>query len=180
MNAPPPRWLADWRGGVLAPADALAHYDRLPGLRTAALRGRWRGAELRTGHRLDGLLPALGWWGKAFRGDDDVDPLLFATGRGTVALQPARMPLSLALAAPPLARSAPVRGAFALARPLLRTRRPAARLREIVHRGVASAAMLYDRLPIVDHFRRIDEARVLGLMDLRDSAQPFFFLLERD
>jgi len=36
--------------------------------------------------------------------------------------------------------------------------------------------MIYDRLPIVDHFRRIDQGRVLGLMETR-SAPPYFFLL---
>jgi hypothetical protein len=36
--------------------------------------------------------------------------------------------------------------------------------------------MIYDRQPIVDHFRRIDAVRLLGLMQAR-SASPYFFLL---
>ena len=36
--------------------------------------------------------------------------------------------------------------------------------------------MIYDRQPIIDHFRRIDEIRLLGLMQVR-TAPPYFFLL---
>lgn len=36
--------------------------------------------------------------------------------------------------------------------------------------------MIHDRQPIIDHFRRIDEIRLLGLVQVR-SAPPFFFLL---
>jgi hypothetical protein len=40
--------------------------------------------------------------------------------------------------------------------------------------------MIYDRQPIVDHFRRIDSDRVLGLMEMRGMERPYFFLLTRD
>ena len=46
--------------------------------------------------------------------------------------------------------------------------------------GVATAAMVYDTLPIIDVFRRVTADRVLGLMDLRGLTEPFFFLLDRD
>jgi len=45
---------------------------------------------------------------------------------------------------------------------------------------VASAAMLYDHLPIVDIFRRLDEHTLLGVMDARGISQPFFFILRRE
>jgi hypothetical protein len=64
--------------------------------------------------------------------------------------------------------------------PLLTTQAPQARLRVVQHRGVATAAMLYDRLPIVDVFRRLDATTLLGLMDARGIPQPFFFLLQRE
>ena len=47
------------------------------------------------------------------------------------------------------------------------------------YRGVVSATMCYDRLPIHDAFRRVDDVTVLGVMDLR-GAPPYVFLLERD
>ena len=39
--------------------------------------------------------------------------------------------------------------------------------------------MIYDGLPILDHFRAVDAATLLGLMDLRGMAQPYFFVLRR-
>ena len=73
-----------------------------------------------------------------------------------------------------------VRAAFGGIRPLLHTDEPKARLRTVEHRGVATAAMVYDALPIIDVFRRVDDATLLGLMDLRGLPRPFFFVLERD
>ena len=49
----------------------------------------------------------------------------------------------------------------------------------VEHRGVSSAAMLYDHLPIVDVFRRLDAHTLLGVMDARGISQPFFFTLRR-
>ena len=46
-------------------------------------------------------------------------------------------------------------------------------------RGKHSAAMIYDRKPIIDYFRKIDDDRVLGLMEMRGMERPFFFLLTR-
>jgi len=39
--------------------------------------------------------------------------------------------------------------------------------------------MVYDHLPIIDYFRRVDARRMMGLMDMRGAA-PFFFQLERN
>ena len=55
-----------------------------------------------------------------------------------------------------------------------------ARLREIAFRGKASAAMVYDTQPIIDCFRRIDDDRVLGLMDVKGAPADYFFHLSRD
>jgi len=46
-------------------------------------------------------------------------------------------------------------------------------------RGCVSASLVYDDVPVEDVFRRVDEDTVLGLMNLKGLAQPFFFLLER-
>jgi len=181
MAPPEPDWLAKWRAGGIGSADALSRFDSLSGVEPSAMIGRWWGTGLPTGHPLDGLLEALGWYGKSFESPDRVHPLLFADRSGTaVPLDPAIMPVDLALRWPGLARSRAVRLAFAAARALLRTDRPAARLRRLEFRGKPSAAMLYASQPIIDHFRRIDCRRVLGLMELRGMAQPFFFLLTRE
>ncbi len=39
---------------------------------------------------------------------------------------------------------------------------------------------VYDRLPIQDVFRAAARDVLLGVMDLRGMAQPFFFVLRRE
>jgi hypothetical protein len=135
---------------------------------------------LPTGHPLDGVLESLGWYGKAFESAGRVHPLLFRTRSGAIIpLDPRFMPVTVAIRWPALAGSAPVRMIFAAVRPLLRTDHPAARLRAMDFRGRRSAAMIYDRKPITDHFRKIDDDRVLGLMAMRGMELPYFFLLAR-
>ena len=157
----------------------LAFFDSLPAVRPDDMTGEWRGTELPSGHPLDGLLAAYGWYGKRFSDKDRVDPLLFMDAGQVRAVDPARLPLGLALALPRIARASAARGLFRLLLPVLATDRPGARLRSMEHRGLISAAMIYDAQPIIDHFRRVDEDRLLGLMDLRPTPAPFFFLLTR-
>nr|WP_239522193.1 GXWXG domain-containing protein [Geodermatophilus sabuli] len=172
--------MARHRGGA-APVDLLAFADRLLPADPDLLVGRWRGAELPTGSPLDGLLTAHRWYGKEFVDAETVHPLLFRDRAGVPrAVDPALAPLTLLRRTPGLARGRPARAAFAAVRPLLRTRRPAARLRRLEHRGVTTAALVYDRLPIVDVFRPVTPDLLLGLMDMRGLPGPFAFLLERD
>ena len=134
-----------------------------------------------TGSPLDGLLEAYGWWGKEVVDAETVHPLLFADRRGVPwPLTPGPIPVSVLRRWPSLAHFAVVRRLGRAVRPLLTTSRPAARLRVVTHRGVPTAALLYDALPVVDVFRRVDQDVVLGLMDMRGLDRPFAFLLRRD
>jgi hypothetical protein len=161
--------------------EVCALFDRSPPVPAGDLVGRWRGSELTTGHRLDGLLTAYGWYGKEVLDAETVHPLLFLDRRGVPRpLEPAPAPLGVLRRQPWLARTPPARAAFAALRPLLTTRRPAARVREVRHRGVVTAAIVYDRLPVLDAFRRVGGDTLLGLMDLRGLPEPFPFLLRRD
>lgn len=171
-----PNWVRRWRRDGLSLDAARVRFDGLPPVSPEEMLGDWAGLGLPTGHPLDGLLEGLGWRGKRFRSAEDVDPLIFTPG---IALDPQLVPVGLALRWPRLAGSVVARAAFRLARPAFRSRRPAARLATVAFRGTASAAMIYDRQPIVDHFRRIDATRVLGMMEMR-RAEPYFFLLERE
>jgi hypothetical protein len=54
-----------------------------------------------------------------------------------------------------------------------------ARLREMSHQGVVSAAMVYDTQPIIDHFRRIDDDHVMGAMDAKGAGDVLYFHLTR-
>jgi hypothetical protein len=148
------------------PEEALALFDRLPAVEPTEMLGRWLGGSFATGHPLDGVLETFHWYGKAFRGPDDVDPLL---------------PDPRWLERWPWLGTPAVGSMFQrLALPLWITHHPQARLRVVEHRGVASAAMLYDHLPIVDVFRRLDAHTLLGVMDARGISQPFFFTLRRE
>jgi hypothetical protein len=176
----PSVWLAAHRTGALA-ADALACFDRCAPVEPGAVTGRWRGSGLPTGHPFDGLLVDYGWYAKETHDAETVHPLLFRHRRGRPRpVDPALAPLAVLRRAPGLARTTLARTGFAVVRPLRTTRRPAARVRAVEFRGVVSAALVYDRLPIVDVLRRVEPGTLLGLMDLRGVAQPFFFVLRRD
>jgi len=51
-----------------------------------------------------------------------------------------------------------------------------ARLRRVEYRGLVSTAMIYDRLPIIDHFRAVDGDTVMGLMETRGKRGAAFYL----
>ncbi|WP_243715294.1 DUF4334 domain-containing protein [Micromonospora sp. KC207] len=159
---------------------ALACFDGLPPVTVEEMLGPWRGSGFATGHPLDGLLEHYGWHGKRFDSPDEVHPLVFSAGRRLVSVNPALMPTGLLVRPPGVVRTPLAARAFALARTLLTTTRPTARLRMTEYRGVVSATMCYDRLPIHDVFRRVDERTLLGVMDLRGSDRPFVFVLTRD
>lgn len=175
-----PEWLVEWLTRSLRQEAALARFDTLAGLSLEDLGGEWRGVTLPTGHPLDGLLERLGWFGKRCESEGKVHPLLFRSPTGAiVSLDPAPLPLGVAIRWPGLAGSRVARRAFSGLIPILRTEKPTARLRRLPFRGVASAAMVYDLKPITDHFRRIDAGRIIGLMEARDMV-PYFFLLYRE
>ncbi|MEU8782785.1 DUF4334 domain-containing protein [Streptomyces sp. NPDC048637] len=54
-----------------------------------------------------------------------------------------------------------------------------ATLREVVYRGKQSTAMVYDQLPIIDHFRRLTDNVLLCVMDKKAAPTDFFFHLTR-
>jgi hypothetical protein len=179
--APEPEWLSRWRNAQLNGEQGLLLFDGLDAVQPDAVTGRWRGSSLHTGHPLDGLLELFGWYGKAFDTPEIVHPLLFRGPKGDIfPVNPALLPINWILRRPELARNGITRRMFVSSRHLLRARGPVARLRAIEHRGITSAAIVYDRQPIIDYFRRIDDDRILGIMDLRSMSQPFFFLLLRD
>lgn len=162
-------------------AQAWELFDSLPTVRVEEITtGRWRGDELDTDHPWKGVLVESGWYGKQFDNADSVQPLLFATPDGEIfPVDPRRVPLFLA-GRVPTATLRPVRRTLGVLRPLLSTKTPRARLRDLEFRGKSSAAMIYDHLPIIDIFRRVDDDTLLGVMDMRGLSDPYFFMLFRD
>ena len=159
---------------------ALEVFDAAPPVEPESMLGVWCGAEVPTGHRLDGLLAASGWWGKEFVDSETVHPLVFRRNGAFWAMNPQWVPMSVALKIPVPRSAGPlIRAGVTVLRPALATRRPRARLRTVALRGVSTAAMVYDQLPIIDVFRKIDDDTVIGAMDVRGTPQLYFFALKR-
>jgi hypothetical protein len=174
------RWLDDHPGGA-RPDDVLTYFDSLPTVVPDELIGRWRGSGLPSGSPLDGLLESYGWYGKEIVDAETVHALLFRDRSGRPRpVDPALLPVGLLREHAALAHLRPARTAFGGIRPLLHTARPTARVRTVEHRGVHTAAIVYDALPIIDVLRRVTPETLVGFMDLRGLPQPFFFLLRRD
>ncbi|MFB7894415.1 alcohol dehydrogenase catalytic domain-containing protein [Microbacterium sp. NPDC056044] len=137
------------RHGV--PDDDLgALWRSLPPVATAELRGLWHGWAATRDHRAGRLLARSRWYGKLFRSDDDVAPIVCETDDGSLAAD-------------------------------ARLARGGATLRTMTHAGVATASMVYDGQPIIDHFVRLGPDAVFGVMtgrDTDDRGRPFYFVLE--
>lgn len=160
--------------------EAFAFYDTLDGASPEEIQGLWRGAELLTGHPLEGLLVASGWYGKEFVSAKHVHPLIFAKKNGVrYKVNPLWIPMNLPFDKIPRRL---IRPAMTLVRPLISTRKSAARLRKIEYRGKLCAAMIYDKKDIIDVFRKVDDNTLLGIMDLKslDTDKTYFFVLYRN
>src|SRR3954452_1935406 len=59
--------------------DALALFDASFSVEPEFMIGTWHGAELPTGHPLDGRLEASGWWAKQCVDSETAHPLLCPT-----------------------------------------------------------------------------------------------------
>lgn len=162
--------------------EALAFFDSLPAVNVEHLLGAWRGAGLATGHPLDGLLERLGWHGKRFDAADAVHPLVMGEGGGRFNLIPSIVPLGWVRRNARLLAREPVAAVARRVMPWFRTDEPQARACMSEFRGVVSATMVYDKLPIRDVFRRVDGSTLLGVMDARGDVAPhyFYFVLHRE
>lgn len=132
--------------GPVAADEVMAFFDSLDAVAPAEMIGDWDGQVILTGHPGERHLDKLRWAGKAFRGLDDVDPMVCLDDSGD------RQPSE-------------VMGG--------------ARLRSVGYRGVVTATMIYDRHPIFDHFHRVSEDTVLGVMDTKGDPELLFFCLRR-
>jgi hypothetical protein len=55
----------------------------------------------------------------------------------------------------------------------------AATVRMVEFRGVVTATMVYDKHPVFDHFRRLADDALLGVMDRKGEDHPLVFTLTR-
>ncbi len=168
--------------GQVSLEEALSIFDALAPVAPDFMIGAWKGEGFETGHPLDGVLERCHWHGKRFESEEHVHPLVFrkVSGRLTSVKPLLAMPGLGLLDSMPFLKSAFVGRVFQWMLPLLSGRKSAARLRTTNYRGVATATMMYDNLPINDVFRKVDDNTLLGIMDLKGMKQPFFFVLRRE
>ncbi|QIO53047.1 GXWXG domain-containing protein [Rhizobium leguminosarum] len=142
--------------------------------------GLWSGVGIPSDHPLDGVLENLNWFGKRFHSDMRADALLFKGRPGRlVAIEPNFFPVGLAIKMAPLGRTFVARHCFSYLQKLLRARGTTASLRLQALDGIETAAMIYDKQPIVDYFRRIDDDGIAGMMCVRADPRRFFFELRK-
>jgi Domain of unknown function (DUF4334)/GXWXG protein len=160
--------------------EALAFFDVCGLVHMEDMLGCWRGSAVPTGHPFDGLLEAFGWRGKRFESPDETHPLVFESAAGLFSVNPALLPVSLAVRFNRLVRTRVMRMIGRRLVRMARTSKPRARLRMMQYRGVVTATLSYDALPINDHFRRVDADTVIGVMDFRTIDRPFVFVMRRE
>ncbi len=162
--------------------DALTALDQFRACRPSSRESLWPLAGSGTCDRAPArrVLENLGWFGKRFTADLKADPLLFRSGeRRLTAVDPAYVPLRLALRFHRFGQTQAASNLFSYLHGRLCARGPAATLRSLPFEGLTSAAMVYDRQPITDHFRRIDENRLMGVMVIQGDPRRYVFTLER-
>lgn len=170
------------RAGGTTPQNALSIYDQLDPPDMDAMIGTWKGSGFHSQHPQDGILEAVGWYGKHFAGPEEVHPLLFygANRHVVFPVNPAVMPRDPRMTGRLGQPGRSLHWLVLAARPLIKTTRYKARLRMTEYRGKLCPTMIYDDLPVNDVFRRVDDSTLLGAMDMRGMEQPFFFVLRRD
>jgi hypothetical protein len=140
----------------------------------------WKGNGHPSGHPLDGVLENLHWFGKRFHPDMRADALLFEGEPGRlVPVDPKYFPIRLANRFATFGRSAQAWNLFQHIRPRVRARATTASLHMRMDDGVMTAAMVYDKQPIVDYFRRISDHEVAGMMIVERDPRPFFIRLTK-
>ena len=157
--------------------EALELFDSLEPVSLDFMHGRWSGFELETGHPMDGLLVPSGWYGKVFINDEEVHPLVFfgSDKKELYAVNPWYLPTNFQLP-----KNEFLGTLIGMSRVMLETMSSKARLRKTEYRGKVTATMIYDEKPIHDVFVKLDDDRVLGVMDLKGQPLPYFFVLQRD
>jgi len=138
-----------------APDDLDALWADLSALAVEEMLGAWRGGDFDTGHPASSLLTRIGWHGKRFDSPLDGHPLVCRTEDGTLA-----------------DNTAAAGGG-------------GSSLWEVGFRGETTATMVYDAMAVFDHFKKVDDQTVMGIMNGKLEAyfgtpDPYYFWLERE
>lgn len=137
------------------PGDLDALWADLTPVTVEEILGPWRGGDFSTGHILSTVLEKVNWHGKRFDGPLDAKPLICRGADG-------ELYSNLAAGGGGEASLWPVE-----------------------FRGETTATMVYDAMPVFDHFKRVDADTLMGIMNGKlESAfgvtELAYFWLERD
>ncbi len=117
--------------------------------------GPWRGGDFTTGHIASTVLERARWHGKTFVSALDAKPLICRDDEGELYSN------------------------------LKAGGDGEASLWPVEFRGETTATMVYDRMPVFDHFKKVDDATLMGIMNGKLQAafgvsDLYYFWLERD
>jgi hypothetical protein len=137
------------------PADLDALWADLSPVTVEEILGAWRGGDFSTGHVASTVLEQVRWHGKRFDGPLDAKPLICRDEEGEL-----------------YSNLAAGGGAEASLWP-------------VEFRGETTATMVYDAMAVFDHFKRVDDETLMGIMNGKlESAfgvkDLYYFWLERD
>lgn len=142
--------------------------------------GLWRGEGIAADHPLDGVLENLQWFGKRFHPDLTADALLFQWRQERlVPIEPYFFPVRTAIRLAWFGRTSIARNWFLRLHKIFRARATTARLTLRTIDGAETAAMVYDRQPVADFFRRVDHSEVAGMMVVDGDDRRYFFRLRK-
>ncbi len=138
-----------------SPADLDALWSDLAVLEVEEMLGAWRGGDFSTGHPAGVLLTKIGWHGKRFDSLLDGHPLICRGDNGEL-----------------YSDTTYAGGGYSS-------------LWAVGFRGEVTATMVYDAMAVFDHFKRVDETSVMGIMNGKleaafGTADHYYFWLERE
>ena len=140
---------------IADPAELDALWADLPTVTVEEILGPWRGGDFTTGHIASTVLEKVRWHGKRFDAPLDAKPLICRNEEGEL-----------------YSNLAAGGGAEASLWP-------------VEFRGETTATMVYDAMPVFDHFKRVDADTLMGIMNGKLEAafgvkDLYYFWLERD
>jgi hypothetical protein len=142
------------RDGRIDPRELDELWAALETVRVEDILGEWRGSAFDTGHSGVATLEQLRWYGKRFNSLLDAQPVICADEDGNLYSNTAA-------------------GGDG-----------EASLWMVEFRGEVTATVVYDRLPILDHLKRVDDMTLFGIMNgkgdlVLDNGQHFYFILDK-
>lgn len=137
------------------PFDLDALWADLEPVTVEEVLGPWRGGDFATGHVASKVLGKVGWHGKRFDAPLEAHPLICRDAEGAL-----------------YSNTEAAGGGLASLWP-------------VGFRDEVTATMVYDRMPVFDHFKRVDADTLMGIMNGKleaafGVADLYYFWLETD